>query len=149
MESSNNPRKFLLAKICAILIFSATLIYTSIWISSCWYDLFTNIRNNEHNIVINLGAFYLIGIIVMAGCLLYLMIYQTIKNKSLPEKNTKIVMYILMAGIALMIFLPKQVGKYYVEQLEQKQYQYCQEASYQWLFYKELTFTASEDGCVK
>lgn len=149
MDSINNKPKYFFAKIGAILIFSAFLIGTSIWISSCWYDLLIGIKNNEQQIAINMGAFYLIGIMVMVGCLLYLFIYKTITNALLPQKNTKIVRYILMAGIALMIFLPKHVGKYYVKQLEQKQYHYCQEASYQWLFYKELVFTSSEDRCVK
>ncbi len=149
MESLSNSRKFLLAKICAILIFSATLIYTTAWISSRWYELLVNIENEAPQIVINLGAFYLIGIIVLATCLLYMLIYLTLKNRSLPEKHTKAIIYPLMVGIALMIFLPKHVGKHYVKQLELKQYHYCEKASYQWLFYKELAFTSSKDECIK
>lgn len=149
MKSSNTPRKFILAKICAILIFSAALIYTSIWIASRWYELLISIKSESAQIIINLGAFYLIGIVVLAACLLYMLIYITLKNRSLPEKHTKGVIFILMAGIVLMIFLPKHVGKYYVKQLELKQYHYCEKASYQWLFYKELAFTSSEDECPK
>ncbi len=149
MSSSNTPRKFLLAKICAILIFSATLIYTCIWIASRWYELLADIKSESAQIIINLGAFYLIGIVVLAACLLYMLIYITVKNRSLPEKHTKGVIFILMIGIVLMIFLPKHVGKYYVKQLELKQYHYCEQASYQWLFYKELVFTASKDECTQ
>lgn len=117
------------------------LIGSTIWSVFGWNNLLNSISSNGAQITVNLATFYCTSMIIISGCAAYILIYELIKKRSLPKSKMQTTIYILMAGIAVMVFLPRHAGRYFMEKAEQQGYEFNQEASYQFLIYRKLVFT--------
>ncbi len=132
----------IITKMITTVIVTTILLGSTIWSSISWNTLISSFDNPENNqIVVNLATFYCASMIILSGCVLYILLYELIKRSSLPKRKLQTIIYVLMFGVAIMVFLPKYAGKYYINQAEQKGYKFDQENSYQWLFYRRLVFT--------
>lgn len=142
----NQERKQLIARICVISVFAVIFIAALTWLGSSWYSLLSALSANQERFMLNIGAFYLIGALIILGCLIYAFVYETIVNK---PPSSKIMPYILILGVIAILFMPKQLGNYYLNEIENKNYAFCEKESYEWLFYKEYVFARNLESCRK
>ena len=115
------------------------------------YNAFSLIRElveESQVIFFNKGSVYFFG-----GALgLAVMTYWLVRNavgSPMPESQNHIISYILIGTLILMFVLP-HIAHYMIDDyLENKGYQICEEASYQWMYYREIVFTASQEVCAE
>ncbi|THB73562.1 MAG: hypothetical protein D6B28_03675 [Gammaproteobacteria bacterium] len=134
------------AKLLAIIIVPVIFASSLIWSTATWYELESSLNISSEKITINLGTFYCASLIIISGCGIYMLAYELFKKQSLPKKQMQTVIYILMIGVAILVFLPRYAGRYYISKVEQEGYSFNQEKSFQWLFYRKLVFTRIQPG---
>lgn len=123
------------------LVITGTVLLGSIsWSFITWINLITSIQNNIETITLHLSTFYCASMIIISGCAVFIIAYELINKKAMPKAKMQATIYVLMLGIAIMVFLPKHAGKYYIDKVEQQGYTFDQGASFQLLFYRKLVF---------
>ncbi len=119
-----------------------------IWFGFNTIDLFKQISSHNPGIIFDKGSFYLPGVSVVLGSLLYNMIYEGMLKRELTPTIAKRITYSAFAGIGLIIILP-QVAHYTVQdRLESNGYNVCEQASSQWLMYRKIAYTTNTETCM-
>jgi len=105
-------------------------------------QLFGQISGGMDSILINKGVFYLLGVGVALSFLMVDGVYNTLVRRPIPRKLRKIVNVAAFSGLALMLILPQAVHYVSASALDKRGYEVCQSASSQWLFVRDIVYTA-------
>ncbi len=138
---SARTAKQIIARLTSITIVAIVFIGSIIWSIITIPELFAALNSKSDLIVINISAFYCPSMVVLSACALYMLLYELIKKENLPKNKMQIAIYILMIGVAAMVFLPRYATRYYINKVEHNGYSFNAKQSYEWLFYRKLAFT--------
>lgn len=147
IEQSQKPSWVLLYGVLAFLILLAgALFYLFITSSS---NLYTDLNSLKPIISFDKGSFYLPGVEIGLGVLLFIIIYEIALGKKLTRKMAKVCTRISVMAVIIIFTLPT-VMQYMVENtIDKHHYQECGSASHQWLFAKTLVYANDSVLCQK
>jgi hypothetical protein len=100
-------------------------------------------------VVIMKGSFYMIGGGVSMSALAFGCIQGAWLGKRVPEKQTFIIMKLLVGGLILMLTLPHIIHYAMASVLEGRGYSVCDAASHQWLHNRDIVYIRQPLECTK
>ena len=148
IEVENNQEPSILFKYSFLVFFVFMTFGALFWFSFCTIGLIKQIYSQNPSIIFDKGSFYLLGVSVALGSLLYNMVYEGLMKKELTAIIAKRITRAALAGIGLMIILP-QIIHYAVEDyMENNGYMICAQASSSWLMYKHIAYVSNAETCI-
>ena len=125
-----------------LLVFSVVVAICVLLPTISFFELVGQISGGADSVLINKGVFYLLGMGIALSCLLVDGVYNTLIRRPIPEKLKKWVSVMVFSGLGLVLILPSAVHYASAYILEQRDYGLCDSASSQWLFVRDIVYTA-------
>jgi len=98
-------------------------------------------------VLIDKGAFYMLGAGVTMLVLSFVMVREILLGKILTDKAASLLSKIGIAGVVIMFSLPHVIHYVSSSYLESNGYTVCEEASHQWLFNKKTVYIQESVEC--
>ena len=144
-----NEKPSLLLQYVGILWFMSMSIGALIWFGVNAVFTVRQLATNQASISFDKGAFYMLGIGIALGALVIAMILEVWKKKPTSDNLSRKLTRTALLGIAITFLLPQVVHYPLAHYLQQRGYQVCREASYQWLLYRKIVFMNDQEKCLE
>jgi len=136
-------------------LFKAIVLFTFIVMAlGCFYGflnaslgMLNQILQSNDLVIFNKGAFYLLGVTLGLGVLVFVMVYQGVLKKELTASFSRWFSRIAVFSVLLIVVLPV-VSHFLVEPyLLSRDYRVCTEASHTWFYLSEIVYVKNEIAC--
>lgn len=137
------------AKYVSIILFGLVGIGALLWFFLSVADLYSQVSTNSDVIYFKKGVAYALGAGVGSSILAFLVVYQGLLGLPMTKKMDRRVTLGLV-GSAIIVFVFPHIFHYFFDQfIVKKGYGVCEQASYQWLYYRDIAYTLTENLCAK
>ncbi len=145
----SNPISLFLTRALTLFTFTVMTLSALIYFSFTLLSMIEQFQKISLSIVFVRGAYYMLGVGVSSGALLFIMVIELCAKKSSSDKIIKILVRIVISGLVLAILLPP-IAEYLTENyLFKKGYKQCEVPSYSWAIYKDIIYTIDKKTCIK
>jgi hypothetical protein len=104
---------------------------------------------SEDVVVVDKGSFYMLGVGVGLLALSMAGILETWFLKTLTKKNITVISRTAIIGVILTFTTPHLIDYLSSNTLKNKGYSVCEEASHQWLFFRDIVYVQDPVICIK
>jgi len=104
---------------------------------------------SEEVVVVDKGSFYMLGVGVGLLALSIACILETWFLKTLTKKNLAIISRTAIVGVILTFTIPHLIDHLSSNTLKNEDYSVCEEASHQWLFFRDIVYVQDPVICIK
>lgn len=145
MEQRDTPTN--LSRYGGLLMFSLITVACFSWFVWSAYNIAYQIVFGSNVVNFDKGSLYMLGAGIGLAALTFAVLYEGVMRRELTKNVTKNITRSALIGVAVMFLLPNLSHYLTSSHLNDKSYIICDEASYQWLFYKKVVYTSNESTC--
>jgi len=143
MEGQEKPSLF--NRIVTPILFLLGGLLSLLWFI---YRIYMLVKGSGDEIVlIDKGSYYMLGVGIGMLALAFVVIWEQWLVKPLTKRVTTIFSRLAVASIVFLLALPHVVHYVAGEYLEASGYSFCEEASHQWLFVRNIVYIQSSVEC--
>lgn len=129
------------------LLFALLALGTLTWFGWSMYQTITQIGSNASIISFNKGIAYMLGAGIGLSVLTYGILHEVILGRSLSKKVIKNINTGAIISVLTLLIFPQLIHYSVDHVLNGRDYKVCDQASYRWLFYRNIVYVSSTEEC--
>jgi hypothetical protein len=145
-ETENTP---LWIRCFAVFCFALGGIVALVWLFISITDLYNQVIVNPGVVYFEKGVLYALGAGIFMVVAAFGGIYRGLLKLPHTNKVEKRFTVSLITSIVILFVFPHIFHYFFEHFIVSKGYSICEQASYQWLHYREIVYTLTEDICTK
>ena len=118
-----------------------------IWFGWSFSNLVLQLSAATPVISLNKGAMYMLGIGLASSVLTIAIFQEAIIRRPMTDKLARRLTGGALAGLVIVFLLPFMTHSVIEQRLEARGYKICEQASYQWLLYRNIVYVSDYELC--